>query len=494
MQSVDDVLGLLGPSPQDQDAARRQGILFASLGLLGAPKGGEWAAIGKAGQQGLLARQQFLDNAQAQKLHAMQLRETALDYLNKQFQYNDAELLRQQQMEAARRFAPGGLQPTLGTMPTATAGTPATMPDAPGFGMNDRGIGPNPRTSLQPPAMLESLPGPTASNAGGQGGAPGGMPDRRQMAARLSAIGDYWSSVGRMQQADTYYKAAQAAMPQLKDQKVYTQNGQRVVVNVYNDGSTEVAPYGPDQEKAHFANLGNRTVALDPITGQPVAGAPAYAMGQSPDSAASNQITMRGQNMTDARAREGLQIRAAEADPFGMLGINKNPVSLGNAGPGGTNAGTVSGDALLQSLPKPIADQVRALAEGRMNFPGGFALKSPYWQNMISLVSQYDPSFDAVNYGARSKTRNDFTAGKSAQQANALNTVIGHLGQLSDAADSLKNTSFPYYNTAANFLAKQTGDPRINQFNITRKAVVDELTRVYRGTGGSEKDIETWTQ
>jgi hypothetical protein len=96
MQSVDDVLGLLAPSPEDLRAARQAQLLQTSLGLLGTPKGGEWAAVRDAVRGGLLARQQSLDQAQAQRLHAMQLRGAALDYLNKQFQYNDAELLRQQ--------------------------------------------------------------------------------------------------------------------------------------------------------------------------------------------------------------------------------------------------------------------------------------------------------------------------------------------------------------------------------------------------------------
>lgn len=153
----------------------------------------------------------------------------------------------------------------------------------------------------------------------------------------------------------------------------------------------------------------------------------------------------------------------------------------------------LTGDALLSALPKPQADQIKALAEGRMQFPAGFALKSPYWQDMISKVSQYDPSFDAVNYNARAKTRSDFTSGKTAQQINAMNTVTGHLQSLSDAADSLNNSNWPLYNTVANAMASNSGDPRIKQFDATKKAVVDELTRVWRGSGGSEGDIKTWS-
>jgi len=59
-----------------------------------------------------------------------------------------------------------------------------------------------------------------------------------------------------------------------------------------------------------------------------------------------------------------------------------------------------------------------------MAFPSGFALKSPYWQNMISLVSQYDPNFDAVNFNARPRPGKRSPRARG-QSLNALNTVMG---------------------------------------------------------------------
>jgi len=151
------------------------------------------------------------------------------------------------------------------------------------------------------------------------------------------------------------------------------------------------------------------------------------------------------------------------------------------------------GDDFLKTIPPALADQVKAYASGKMPLPTGYALKSPYFQKMMQMVTQYDPSFDAVNYNARAKTRADFTSGKSAQSINALNTVIGHLESLSTAADNLNNSSFPVWNKVANAYENATGDPRIKTFDTTKKAVVDELTRVWRGSGGSEGDIKTWS-
>jgi hypothetical protein len=158
-------------------------------------------------------------------------------------------------------------------------------------------------------------------------------------------------------------------------------------------------------------------------------------------------------------------------------------------------ASDVHGDSYLSTLDPTQAAQVRALAEGRMAFPTGTALKSDYWQRMLADVAQYDPSFEAANYGSRAATRKDFTSGKAATAINALNTVAGHLGDLSDAADQLDNFGgvLTPLNGVVNFYRNATGDPRVKTFDATKKAAVDELTRVYRGTGGSEADIKTWS-
>jgi hypothetical protein len=147
-------------------------------------------------------------------------------------------------------------------------------------------------------------------------------------------------------------------------------------------------------------------------------------------------------------------------------------------------------DAFIETLPAPVASQVKALAEGRMAFPQGAALRSDYWQNMLQNVAKYDPSFDAVNYNARSKTRADFTSGKAAQQVNAINTVIGHLSGLSDAAEALNNSDIPLFNSLANSISKATGSPKVTNFDTIKKAVSDEVTRVWRQSGGSEADIQ----
>lgn len=170
----------------------------------------------------------------------------------------------------------------------------------------------------------------------------------------------------------------------------------------------------------------------------------------------------------------------------------------GGGSPGGSTdaAGVPTGDAFLQSLNPSIAAQVKALAEGRMQFPGGMSLKSPYWQQMLQAVSQYDPTFDAVNYNSRSATRKDFTSGQSANNITALNTAMAHAASLKDAYDKLGNTSFPLINSAGNYIENQLGfkGTQTATSDVASKghALSEELAKVFRSTGMAESDVKAW--
>lgn len=151
---------------------------------------------------------------------------------------------------------------------------------------------------------------------------------------------------------------------------------------------------------------------------------------------------------------------------------------------------------------------VKGLIEGRIAPPTGMASSKPYWQQHLATAAQIDPNFDAVNYQARAKARADFTSGKSAQNITALNTVIGHLDHLDRTIGNLGNYAgdeagpvlgIPLgplaktNNALAHSIADASGtDQRYKDFETAKTAVANELTRVFRGTGGAEADIQGW--
>lgn len=196
------------------------------------------------------------------------------------------------------------------------------------------------------------------------------------------------------------------------------------------------------------------------------------------------------------RISQESQDRAAQRALTGELAQERMDTQKQLAGlimPGGGGAGG-TGAAYLSTLQPQIAAQVKALAEGREQFPTGYALKSPYWQNMIRSVAQYDPTFDAVNYGSRYATRKDFTSGKSAQNLNALNTAIGHAAQLYSQIPDVNSSSFPLFNAVGNAFSKGVGGAGVPNWDQTAAALASEATRVFRGDSGAEADVNRYLQ
>lgn len=205
------------------------------------------------------------------------------------------------------------------------------------------------------------------------------------------------------------------------------------------------------------------------------------------------------------------RIEAATSGPqqFGITGHDENgmqtygfinpytqSVKAPNGAPTAQSPGAgvsgLAGEDYLATLDPGRAAQIKGIVEGRMAPPTGMALKSPQIQALMRQAAQYEPGFDLVNWQARAATRKDFTAGKSSQNITAFNTAIAHLDTLDKAADALGNRWSPIWNTVANMVVNQTGDPRVKQFEIAKTAVADELTRAFRGSGGNVHDIVQW--
>lgn len=153
----------------------------------------------------------------------------------------------------------------------------------------------------------------------------------------------------------------------------------------------------------------------------------------------------------------------------------------------------VTGDDFLKTLPPSRARYIQAIANGDAAMPTGRNAASPQGQLLMDQVLQYDPTASAINLPARQATRKDFTSGKAAQNVTALNTAIGHLGSLDTSIAELRNTNFPAINKIGQAIGGQvdtTTQKALADFRAKRKAVADEVTRVFRGTGGAESDVQ----
>lgn len=171
------------------------------------------------------------------------------------------------------------------------------------------------------------------------------------------------------------------------------------------------------------------------------------------------------------------------------------PAAAGAAAPtAGETAvpGQKTGDAFLQTLPPQVQQMVKAIAQGRQTLPGRI---TPQTEQLIGLVAQYDPTYDATDYNKRARTAVDFSAGQSNKAVLALNTAMPHLETLGHAFDALDNGNVKLWNWAVNTLHDQTGDPAPNNAAEARDAVANELRKVFATTGGGGlEELRGWQE
>jgi len=174
--------------------------------------------------------------------------------------------------------------------------------------------------------------------------------------------------------------------------------------------------------------------------------------------------------------------------------IAKNRAETGMLGatPGAGAPAGASGESVLSGIDPGTAQIVRQLTQYKIPLPSGFALRSPYWQRILALATQYDPSFDATQYNVRLKLRQDFASGKAAQNIRSLNTAVAHLGTLKTAADALSNTRFQDVNAVKNAIDVRTGGGKVTAFRNAATAVESELAAVFKGMGASDQEIKAW--
>jgi spore germination cell wall hydrolase CwlJ-like protein len=173
------------------------------------------------------------------------------------------------------------------------------------------------------------------------------------------------------------------------------------------------------------------------------------------------------------------------------------PINPKTAGTASATSG-LTGQAFLDAIEPGRANVIKQISQGQMAPPTAAALRSDKVMKLIDEVSQYDPGFDATKWKRRFDTASDFSSkGKSGQSVQSLNTVYGHIGDLAEKANLLDNVDgIPivntYVNEAKNAYASGSGGDKVNNFNLARNAVSDELSKVFKGAGISDHEIEQW--
>lgn len=160
----------------------------------------------------------------------------------------------------------------------------------------------------------------------------------------------------------------------------------------------------------------------------------------------------------------------AKRNPFGIGGNDK------------------TGDEYLKGLPTGVASQVKAIANYRQAPPANRTTAAGL--AIMNAVNQFNPSYDASQYGAKTKARNDFTTGKTGNTVRSLNVAVQHLEQLGQLSSALGNGDVQQFNRLGQTIAQQSGKAAPTNFDATKKIVADEIVKAVVGTGGGVYDRE----
>jgi len=107
---------------------------------------------------------------------------------------------------------------------------------------------------------------------------------------------------------------------------------------------------------------------------------------------------------------------------------------------------------------------------------------------LMKQVLAINPKYRVEQFNAFNKMETNATSGDIGKKSNALGTMIGHAGTLSQAADGLEaagHGNFKPLNAMANFVGVQTGKDPITTYKAIVKRLGPEITAAYITGGGT---------
>lgn len=195
--------------------------------------------------------------------------------------------------------------------------------------------------------------------------------------------------------------------------------------------------------------------------------------------AANRDVTIRGQNLADARAKATVAETNAKSwqvltDPKSNTQYRYNPATGQSTTLDGSSAYTPGGASKINSgQPRSAA----ALAAQR------YVEENP--NATAQDVAQY-----AADYGKTVKSVGAFSTGKQGDLLRSFNVAISHLNTLDGLVDALGNGNVQLLNKASNAYKQQTGSAAPTNFDAAKAIVGDEIIKAIVGGGGALADRE----
>jgi hypothetical protein len=327
-----------------------------------------------------------------------------------------------------------------------------------------------PQAGAQPGGM-----GAPQGMAPAMGQPSGGVTPKADVWQQYKMIGDKLASQGLVSQAQQYYGLADKMRPKFgtEPRVMMGPDGKLVNVVVGEDGSTQVLPFGV-KPSMKMQDLGGRVVAVDENT---LGNGQAFNKTQTPDSLASVGATLRGQNLTDARAREQIQLGKV---PAGYRQNLDGTLSFIPGGPADPNAAKRAAPTEFQG--KSATFGARALEADRI-LNGLGTDYSPAAVNTKAALGRVPIVGGGLEYGANLALSDNSQKAEQAQR-DFVNAVLRQESGAAISSSEFDNARKQYFPQPGDSQAVIVQKARNRQLAINgfrenaRPGAVDELVGI----------------
>lgn len=192
-----------------------------------------------------------------------------------------------------------------------------------------------------------------------------------------------------------------------------------------------------------------------------------------------------GQQLTDddknfAKGYEKLK----ELIPQFNLNVQNTGGGQGPTAGGGGGTGT-GGAKTLNDVPSNIRPQVQAVLGYRSPMPPQ-GRNNPQNTAIRQWVNALDGGYDETTFPQRNKILTEYVKSAGEGQIGAINTALGHLNELNDAAKALDQNDIPLLHSIASKVGAAFGQDAPSTYQMILHRVSPEMTSAYVKGGGGE--------
>lgn len=148
----------------------------------------------------------------------------------------------------------------------------------------------------------------------------------------------------------------------------------------------------------------------------------------------------------------------------------------------------LTGQAYLDKLHETnptMAAQVKAMDEGDLTFPSGFAAKAPYWQQRLDALYNYNPQASQQTAAAYKQ----FMSGPVGNTVRSINVATNHIDLADKLVDALSNNDTKAINQLGNYAKTQLGlSTAPTNLDAVKTLLSGELEKAAAGNIGAVTD------